>query len=287
MPITDTGTGAGAQGERASGASDKVASTLEAGKAGLSRVADSATEAGKQRLDARHLRGGRPGGAGRRCAERGSGTTRVIGPTGGIGRLHRAVGGCVGRVGRADSDPVDRRPDSRGSAGRSVQSGAVPCRKRGRRVCPHTDPEGWNVRQASQAVTRNMQLATPAMPATRRAALAMTGRTPATRAVTAGARAAERAITAACARGSGGNVDMPPSQASVPEATRGAGVSGMRARASKYALPSLQATVLPVASTDRHGGLRGARGVQAGNEGLIVSGQTPPASRHARRSASR
>ena len=52
MPITDTGTGAGAQGERASGASDKVASTLEAGKAGLSRVADSATEAGKQRLDA-------------------------------------------------------------------------------------------------------------------------------------------------------------------------------------------------------------------------------------------
>ena len=52
MPITDTGTGAGAQSEQASGVSGKIASTLEAGKAGLSRVADSATEAGKQRLDA-------------------------------------------------------------------------------------------------------------------------------------------------------------------------------------------------------------------------------------------
>ena len=52
MPITDTGTGAGARSEQASGVSGKIASTLEAGKAGLSRVADSATEAGKQRLDA-------------------------------------------------------------------------------------------------------------------------------------------------------------------------------------------------------------------------------------------
>jgi len=51
MQTTDTGTGAGARGERATGVSDAIAGTFEAGKAGLSRVADSATEAGKQRLD--------------------------------------------------------------------------------------------------------------------------------------------------------------------------------------------------------------------------------------------
>ena len=51
MQTTDTGTGAGARGERATGVSEAIAGTFEAGKAGLSRVADSATEAGKQRLD--------------------------------------------------------------------------------------------------------------------------------------------------------------------------------------------------------------------------------------------
>ena len=196
MQPTNSGTNAGANGERASGASHTVASAVEAGKASLSRVADSATEAGKQRLDA---------GIGRAADQ--------------VEQVGDALSEAAARLGSSDqlgglAAYTGRLADSLGELAERIRTRSIEDLTADARQAARSNPVLFLAGSVAVgfALTRILKAGTTAtepggdgeyaageMPATQRAAPAMTDRTPATRAVTAGAKAAARAITAACA----------------------------------------------------------------------------------------
>ena len=193
MPTTDTGTGAGARGERASGASETIASTFEAGKAGLSRVADSATEAGKQRLDTGIGRAADQVEQVGEALSEAAGRLRSSDQLGGLaaytGRLADALGQLAERIRtRSVEDLTAEARQAARSNPVLFLAGSVAVGFALTRILKAGRTAG------EPAATRNTQPATPAMRATRRAAPAMTGATPTTRPVTAGARAAAQPL---------------------------------------------------------------------------------------------
>ena len=267
MPITDTGTGAGAQGERASGVTGKIASTLEAGKAGLSRVADSATEAGKQRLDASIFGAAdqveQVGDALSEAALRLESSDQLGGLAAYTGRLADALGELAEQIRTRSIEDLaaEARRAARSNpvlflAG-SVVVGFALMRilKAGRTA-------------AEQGGGAEYAAGHPGDAGYAAGGAGYDGQDFGYSSGDSRRESGGASHYSGVRGGSGGNVDMPPSQASVPEATRGAGVSGASGSASTVAgatdsvtVPSSQASV--PAATRGPTNLTGAAGEPA------------------------
>ena len=206
MQPTNSGTDAGARGERASGASENVASTVEARKAGLSGVADAAAEAGKQQLDARI------GRAADQVEQVGDALSEAAGRL----RSSDQLGGLAAYTGQL--------ADSLGQLAERIRSRSIEDLTADARQAARSNPVLFLAGSVAVgfALSRILKAGTAGEPA----------------------HDAEYAASDA-GGGSGGNVDMPPSQASVPEATRGAGVSGTSGSASTVAGATDSVTVSP------------------------------------------
>ena len=242
MQTTNTGTGAGANGKRASGASDTIASTVEAGKAGLSRVADSATEAGKQRLDA---------GIGRAADQ--------------VEQVGDALSEAAVRLGSSDqlgglAAYTGRLADALGELAERIRTRSIEDLTAEARQAARSNPVLFLAGSVAVgfALTRILKAGSTAIEPGGDAEYAADGAAGYSAGGAgydgpdsgyssgdSGRESGGASHYSGVRGGSGGNVDMPPSQASVPEATRGAGVSGTSGTASTVAGATDSVTVPP------------------------------------------
>ena len=244
MQPTNFGTNAGANGKRASGASDTVASAVEAGKASLSRVADSATEAGKQRLDA---------GIGRAADQ--------------VEQVGDALSEAAARLGSSDqlgglAAYTGRLADALGELAERIRTRSIEDLTADARQAARSNPVLFLAGSVAVgfALTRILKAGSTAIEPGGDAEYAADGAGDAGYSAggagydgpdsgyssgDSGRESGGASHYSGVRGGSGGNVDMPPSQASVPEATRGAGVSGTSGTASTVAGATDSVTVPP------------------------------------------
>ena len=241
MQPTNFGTNAGANGKRASGASHTVASAVEAGKASLSRVADSATEAGKQRLDT---------GIGRAADQ--------------VEQVGDALSEAAARLGSSDqlgglAAYTGRLADSLGELAERIRTRSIEDLTADARQAARSNPVLFLAGSVAVgfALTRILKAGTTASEPGGDGEYAAgdagysaggagyDGQDSGYSSGDSGRESGGASHYSGVRGGSGGNVDMPPSQASVPEATRGAGVSGTSGSASTVAGATDSVTVPP------------------------------------------